>query len=190
MIAILAVKTFSFIIAFLCAWFIIHSICISADGLTDEIFDCDAAVVLGNMVSPEGKPSARLAGRLDKAAELFKRKHFNYIIVSGGIDSSGTDEADAMKRYLIEKGVPEEALICDNLGNNSMLSARNSAAIMKERNFQNLMLISQFYHISRLKLAFSKEGLRHCASASSDHFELRDLYSVFREFFAYYRYLM
>jgi vancomycin permeability regulator SanA len=61
-------------------WCLIHTIIIVIDGLHDNIDISDAAVVLGNKVEPDGKPSKRLKGRLDRAVELYKKEYFEYII--------------------------------------------------------------------------------------------------------------
>jgi hypothetical protein len=49
---------------------------ISIAGLNDNIDRSDVAVVLGNTVDPNGKPSARLQARLDKTIELYRRGIF------------------------------------------------------------------------------------------------------------------
>jgi hypothetical protein len=40
-----------------------------------------------------------------------------------------------------------------------------------------------------IKLAFNKVGFEEVYSAHAEFFEARDLYSITREFFAYYKYL-
>lgn len=47
---------------------------------------------------------------------------------------------------------------------------------------------TQYHHISRTKLAFRKVGFEEVHSAHARIFEWRDLYSIVREFAAYYRY--
>ena len=59
------------------------------------------------------KPTPLLAGRIDKAIELWERKgRRGRLVASGG---QGADEeiseADAMHRYLVSRGVPEDAII-------------------------------------------------------------------------------
>jgi len=52
------------------------------------------------------------------------------------------------------------------------------------------VIITQFYHISRTKLAFDKVGIENVYSAHASYLDIRDAYSVVREFFAYYKYLL
>ncbi len=80
------------------------------------------------------RPTPLLAGRLDRALDLWERQgRVAKIIVSGG---QGPDEvvseAAAMHRYLAEKGVPEDALIDENRSTNTMENLMFSKALMEE----------------------------------------------------------
>lgn len=170
-------------------WFIIHTLVITVDGLNDELGVADAAVVLGNKVELNGEPSKRLRGRLDKALELYEKKYFEYIIVSGGTGKEGYDEAAVMRDYLIGKGIPEDKILTDSNGYNTFMTAQNTKSIMEDMEFDSVLIITQFYHISRTKLAFGKVGIKNVYSAHAEYLDFRDAYSVFREFFAYYKYI-
>ncbi|GEL77541.1 YdcF family protein [Tenuibacillus multivorans] len=183
-------KKYFFIVAIgLLGFFIIHTVVITIDGLNDELEKVDVAVVLGNKVELDGQPSERLAARLDKAIGLYKEGYFEQIIVSGGIGQEGFDEAEVMKEYLIEKGIPEQYITTDLSGYNTAMTAKNTKVIIGNQGYQSAMIITQFFHISRTKLAFHQAGIKHVYSAHAEYFELRDLYSTVREFPAYYKYL-
>ncbi|MCA0757322.1 YdcF family protein [Paenibacillus sp. N4] len=170
-------------------WFIIHTTFVIIDGLNDELKSVDAAVVLGNKVEVNGQPSERLKARLDRSVELYNRGYFTNIIVSGGIGKEGFDEATVMKSYLIEKGIPEDKIIEDSNGYNSYMTAQNTSKIMNELKIDSVMIITQYFHVSRTKLAFRKMDLDEVYSAHAKIFEFRDIYSIIREFPAYYKYL-
>ncbi|WP_242831458.1 GNAT family N-acetyltransferase, partial [Dehalobacter sp. UNSWDHB] len=163
-------------------WFLSHTILITIDGLADNLGQCDVGIVLGNKVELDGTPSQRLQGRLDKAAELYKDKYFQYIIVSGGTGKEGFDEAKVMKNYLVKAGIPENVIIEDSHGVDTFMTAKNSKVIMNRNNFQSAMVITQYYHITRTTLAMHKVGINKVYSAHARTFELRDLYSLTREF--------
>lgn len=179
-----------FLVGILFVWFIVHLLIITVDGIRDELEKSDIAVVLGNKVELNGKPSKRLQSRLDKAVDLYEKEYFEYIIVSGGIGKEGYDEAEVMKEYLKEKGIPNGRILVDNEGYNSFLTAQNTKSIMNNMDLHSVIIITQFYHISRTKLAFDKLGIENVYSAHANYFEVRDLYSLVREFFAYYKYLI
>lgn len=170
-------------------WFCIHIVIIVFDGLNDELEFVDVGVVLGNKVELNGQPSKRLQKRLDRAAELYQKKHYKYVIVSGGVGKEGFDEANVMKDYLIQVGVEEDRIILDSNGYNTFMTAKNSKIIIDKMNLNSVMIISQYYHITRTKLAFKKAGFDKIYSAHAKIFEIRDVYSLGREFFAYYKYL-
>ena len=159
------------------------------DGLTDETSPADVAVVLGNQVHPDGRPSARLVARLDRAVELVEQDRVRWVIVSGGTGREGVPEGDAMKRYLIAQGVSPVSIIVDNRGVDTWATARNSRAIMRAHGFKRAIVVSQYFHIARTRLAFRKHGLA-VGGAHARFFELRDLYSIARELPAYVKYAL
>ncbi|MGE5704601.1 MAG: YdcF family protein [Clostridia bacterium] len=171
-------------------WFVLHILAITIDGLFDKNHRADVAVVLGNKVEKDGTPSERLQHRLEKVVELYREGYFPHIIVSGGIGVEGFDEAQIMKRYLLQKGIPSDTIITDSMGFNTRMTAQNSKKIADNMGIKSAMIITQFYHVSRTKLAFSQSGFEEVYSAHANYFELRDFYSLFREFFAYYEYLL
>jgi vancomycin permeability regulator SanA len=163
---------------------------ILADGLTDDIRRSDVAVVLGSKVNPDGSPSPRLAARLERALELYEGGWTPRILVSGGTGVEGVAEGTAMKRWLVERGVPEGAVIVDDQGVDTRATAHNAAALMRAHDLHSAIVVSQYFHIPRTKLAFAQEGLPGVGSAHPDYFEARDLYSLAREIPGYASYLM
>jgi vancomycin permeability regulator SanA len=170
-------------------FFIVPALLIVADGLTDELHQADVAVVLGNTVNPDGQPSPRLQARLDKTVELYQKGFFTNIIVSGGFGVEGFDEAVVMSQYLVSQNIPAERIFVDGEGRTTNLTAKNTAQIMRQNNWQSALVISQYFHISRCKLALANYGISPVYSASANYFELRDLYSLVREVMGYFSYL-
>lgn len=164
-------------------WFVV-------EGFTDELTPSDVAIVLGNTVHPDGKPSARLAGRLDRALDLYQAKIVPNIIVSGGLGVEGHDEAVVMRQYLIEKGVPADRVIADSFGVNTAATALNSARIMGERGWKSATAVSQYFHIARCKMTFSRAGITPVYGAHAKYFELRDFPSLVRDYGGYWVYLV
>jgi vancomycin permeability regulator SanA len=168
------------LIAFLAAGFIGCAVLVG-DGLIDDIQPADAAVVLGSKVMPDGKPSARLQARLDRAADLFHQGTVRFVIVSGGTGIEGFSEGRVMAAALEEAGVPAQAILVDEEGNTTRATATNAARIMKERGFASALVVSQYFHVSRSRLALERAGISPVHSAHAEFFELRDIYSIARE---------
>ncbi|RZJ29064.1 MAG: YdcF family protein [Brevundimonas sp.] len=162
---------------------------IGVDGLTDEVRRSDVAVVLGSKVNPDGTPSPRLAARLGRALDLYRGGWTRRIIVSGGTGVEGVPEGTAMKRWLVARGVPDHAIIVDDQGVDTRATARNAAVLMRTHDLHSAIVVSQYFHIPRTKLAFAQEGLPGVGSAHPDYFEPRDLYSLAREIPGYASYL-
>lgn len=169
---------------------LIGMLLIAFDGLRDTLGPADLAIVLGNTVNPNGQPSARLQARLDKAVQLYQQGWFTQVLVSGGLGQEGFDEATVMKRYLIEQGLPETHIYIDSVGNTTRDTANNAAKLMQANNWHNALVVSQFFHLPRCKLALHQTGITTIYSAHANFFEPRDFYSTLRELPAYLNYLV
>lgn len=78
------------------------------------------------------RPTPLLAGRIDKALELWNKQHqHGKFVVSGG---QGADEvvseAQAMRDYLLEKGVPATAILMEDKSTTTWENLRYSLAII------------------------------------------------------------
>jgi vancomycin permeability regulator SanA len=157
---------------------------IVVDGLTDNLQKADVAIVLGNTVMPDGYPSPGLKARLDRAAGLYKAGLVANVITSGAPHTKGGDEADAMRNYLVCVGVPAARIIPDHDGVHTMETARDSAAIMKANGWKSAMVVSQYYHITRARMALRAYGVARVYSAHAYRFDINDLKAIPREFIA------
>ncbi len=167
---------------------LLHIAFIVIDGLISTPEIADVIVILGNKVNPDGQPSARLKSRLDKGAALFLSGYGKKIIVSGGLGKEGFDEAVVMAHYLREQGIDSSRIIVDSKGNTTFLTARNTAVILEQNRYTSAIVVSQYYHLSRTKLAFRKVGIQQVSAASCAIIEWRDLYAIPREAVGLYTY--
>jgi vancomycin permeability regulator SanA len=169
------------VVALVAAILALATVALVIDGLSDRLAPSDVAVVLGSKVNEDGTPSARLAARLDRAAGLYRQGLFRTVIVSGGVGREGFDEAVVMQAWLVAHGVPAKAILRDSQGVTTMATARNSAALMRAHGLRSALIVSQYFHISRIRLALARQGVRVTGTAHARIFELRDLYSIPRE---------
>lgn len=179
-------KKIKYLIFGFIAWFIIHSIVIIIDGLINTKQKADVAVILGNKVNEDGTLSERLKARVDCGYEIYKSGQVKKILVSGGLGKEGHYEGSKMKEYLIRKGVPDSVIFVDDKGNNTLLTVQNTLKLQDSIQFESIITVSQYYHLTRTKMLFRKKGFEKVWSASPSYFEMRDFYSIFREFFAFY----
>jgi len=169
--------------------FILAEAAIVCDGLTDYTGRADVALVLGSKVNEDGTVSRRLRGRLDRALELAISERVDSVVVSGGLGREGHLEADVMRAYLMAHGVPAERIIVDNEGTTTWASAENLHRISERHDFDSVIVVSQFFHISRAKIALRKAGMKNIGGVHSTLFEWRDIYAAAREFPAICKYL-
>jgi vancomycin permeability regulator SanA len=182
---VLLLVTLSIVLAFT-----LSATLIVADGLTDDIHATDVAIIPGNTVEKDGRPSARLQARLDQTVALYRQGLFLNVIVSGGVGREGFDEAEVMKRYLVESGVPEGSVHVDGGGATTHLTARNASRMMRENGWRSAMVVTQYFHVPRMRLALKRSGVTPVFSAHAPYFELRDVYSIAREVVGYGAYLL
>jgi len=154
---------------------------IAIDGLTDRLAVADAVVVLGNTIDPNGKPSPRLAARLDAAIRAYNMHLAPLIIVSGGIGREGFNEAKVMAEYLNAQGVPSSAILLDAKGVDTAATAANAIGILRARGLGSVLIATQYFHVTRTRIAFQRAGLHATGSVHAKYFELRDVYSLARE---------
>lgn len=177
----LLLRTARIALAIVALYAAVAATALSVIGFSDHVEAADAAVVPGNTVYPDGRPSNRLKGRLDAAIAIFHAGNCKVIVVSGATGAEGVDESAAMKAYLVQHGVPSDRIILDNRGFNTAATARNAAAALHERGYGTVLAVSQFFHIPRLRRLLADQGLTVVGTAHGRYFELRDVYSLFRE---------
>lgn len=173
-------------ISVLLLWFISHIIYTIIDGLTDGGKTADVAVILGSKVNEDGTLSTRLEKRLTCGLQLYFNGRVKRLLVSGGLGKEGFMEGDKMKTFLLKSGVPDSVIVVDNHGDNTLATVNNTLRLKDSLNYKSLIIVSQYFHLTRTKMLFRKQHFVAVSSASPNYFELRDIYSLLREFIAYY----
>ena len=131
-----------------------------------QIDRADGIVVLG-AAQYDGEPSPVLAGRLDHAALLFEQGRADRVLVLGaGQPGDRFTEAEAGRTYLVEKGVPEEAIVPVPEGHTTFESLRAAARVMKESGMDSAFLVSDPWHNARVERMAADLGIDGHASAT------------------------
>jgi vancomycin permeability regulator SanA len=104
------------------------------------------ALVLGALVFPDGTPSPFLAARLDVAYRLYRRGKIRVVVVSGDNMAKEYNEPEAMRSYLINAGMPAEAVIADHAGFDTYDSCARALRIF---GIERLIVVTQSYHLPR-----------------------------------------
>jgi uncharacterized SAM-binding protein YcdF (DUF218 family) len=132
---------------------------IRAQSLTDETRPAAVIVVFG-AAEYAGRPSPVYRARLDHALALYQRGIAPVIITTGG---HGNDpkftEGGVGRDYLKANGIPEERLIAETQGENTVQSAARVTAIMRANGMTDCVAVSDGYHIFRIKQMLEDHGV-------------------------------
>lgn len=114
----------------------------------------DTLIILGFPARPDGTPTPLMKYRLDRALELYGRRDVGTIIVTGGAVQNQYAEADVMKKYLVEHGVPEDIIITEKQAGSTFGNAYYSSRLLKELNLKNPIIVTSEEHEARAKWTF------------------------------------
>ena len=116
----------------------------------DQTRAADAAIVLG-AAQYDGRPSEVFRSRLDHAAELYRDGLVSTIVVTGGSrEGDRFTEAYSGLTYLISEGVPAERVIVVDDGTSSWESMAAAARVLRRKDLESVLLVSDPYHSLRL----------------------------------------
>jgi len=124
----------------------------------DEARPAQAIVVLG-AAQYAGKPSPVLRARLDHALELWNRHLASLLILTGGTGSGDTtSEAAVGRTYARKHGVPDSAILVETEGRTTSESMRAVAGMLEVRGLQSALLVSDPFHMLRLRILARRFG--------------------------------
>jgi len=132
---------------------------IAQQSTRDEAQPADVILVLG-AAEYRGRPSQVLRARLDHALELYKSKLAPRILTTGGAGGDPVfTEGGVGRSYLMSHGVPSEAIIVENEGDSTVESTAMAGEIMHRMGLQSVIVVSDGYHIYRVKKMLQFRGL-------------------------------
>ncbi|MDR0269448.1 YdcF family protein [Paenibacillus sp.] len=146
----------------------------------------DVGIVLGASMWGDS-PSPGLKERLDEALKLYREKKFKSIIVSGGLDKPEYKytEAEGMRNYLVEQGVPEASIILENKARSTYENLLYSQEIMEEYGFSSAVIVTHQYHGMRSKEIASYLNYEDPRLGLTESRALKMIYHKPREILAY-----
>ncbi len=128
-------------------------------GTTDYRRPAEAVVVLGAKAWPDGRLSTSLEDRVRTAVELYQQGSARVLVMSGATGAEGIDESVAMRDRAVQLGVPAEAILLDHDGVDTDSTVANTTQLFQQRNIQSVLVVSQFYHLPRIKMAYRAAGV-------------------------------
>lgn len=131
-------------------------------------------IVLGGALSNGKTPSIILQGRLDAAIECANEDNKNaYVVVSGGQgDDEKVSEAEAMQKYLIEHGIPNEKIILEDKSRNTNENFKYSKEKIEEHSNKTIdkvkvKIVTTDFHALRSRIIAKRQGYTQVDNYSS-----------------------
>jgi uncharacterized SAM-binding protein YcdF (DUF218 family) len=135
------------------------SVRIERQSTRDEARPADVILVLG-AAEYRGRPSQVLRARLDHALELYQRKLAPRVLTTGGAGGDPVfTEGGVGRSYLIGHGIPPESIIVENEGETTVESTAMAGEIMRRMGLRSVIVVSDGYHIYRVKRMLQFRGL-------------------------------
>lgn len=125
----------------------------------DDAGRADAIIVLG-AAQYVGRPSPVLKARLDHAVSLYEQGLAPRMILTGGTGvGDTTSEAAVSRRYVLRKGVPDDAIVTEDEGRTTRQSVAAVAAWMRAHDDTTALFVSDPFHMLRLSVLARRHGL-------------------------------
>ena len=152
---------------------------------SEENKKAEFVIVLGAAL--HGKQlSWTLYTRINKALDYLNSHPGTKVVVSGGQGAGESiTEAEAMKRFLVAKGIQENRIIKEEKSTSTIENLRFSKEIIEKQSKQTprIMLTTNDFHMYRAKMLANREGLHVYALPSATPLSIK-YNSYFREYFA------
>ncbi len=127
---------------------------------TDDVADVPAAevaIVPGALVQPDGRMSAMLGDRVERAAQLWQAGKVKRILVSGDHGTWGYDEPDTMRKQLVDDGVPARVIFEDHAGFDTWQTMVRARGIFQ---VQSAVVVTQGFHMPRALYLADAAGIK------------------------------
>jgi uncharacterized SAM-binding protein YcdF (DUF218 family) len=124
---------------------------VHSTGQSDQARPVDAIVVMGAAQYNTTGPSPQLAARLDHVVTLWERGIAPAVVTTGGNQPGDRfTEAEASKTYLVERGVPADAIVTENTSRNTYDAFRGVAELLPRG--ASVLIVTDPFHALRSRL--------------------------------------
>jgi uncharacterized SAM-binding protein YcdF (DUF218 family) len=133
---------------------------IERESRVEEAQPADAIIVLG-AAEYRGRPSPVLEARLNHALILYLKGMAPRVITTGGAGGDPVfTEGSVGRAYLTQHGVPPEAVVVEREGESTAQSVAAVAEIMRRMSLGSAIVVSDGYHIFRVKKMLESSGMK------------------------------
>lgn len=160
-------------------------------GKTTYMRPTQVAVVFGAQVHSDGHASICLVDRVRTAANLYKAGLTQRLLMSGaqGVGEP-VNETTVMRTLAIGFGVPAAAIELDPNGVNTEATVRDTVPMLRAAGDRQVAVVSDFFHLPRVKLAYQRFGYDVVTVPSHAHRIPQTTRLVLREIPAFWVYYL
>lgn len=133
-------------------------------------YNKDYIIILGCAIRKDGSPTPILRGRIDRALQFEREqyeksgKHAKFVPSGGQGGDEVVSEAESMKRYLIEQGIPENQILKEDKSVNTYQNMEFSKKVIENDtdNIENAKIAfsTTNYHVFRGYILAKKIGMK------------------------------
>lgn len=117
----------------------------------DRRSPADGILVLGRSLGPGDVPTAVFRARLDHGLALLRAGLAPRIVVTGGLTSrAAISEAEAGRRYLLERGAPPDAVLCEDRSRHTLENLQNTRSLGGRSGWRRWIAVSDPLHLARV----------------------------------------
>lgn len=138
-------------------------------------------IVLGASVKANGNLSTILKDRVESALQLYTEGKVKRFLLSGDNGTKYYNEPEAMKEYLMERGVPKEHVFLDYAGFDTYDSMYRASAIFEVK---DAVVVTQNFHLPRALYIARSLGLNYVGYIGDKHVYAHEASNKKRELLA------
>lgn len=146
-----------------------------------KLQNAQAIIVLGASIKPDGTPSDALQDRLNTGISLFHKNLAPILFLTGDDGRYHVNEIQAMKKYVLDHGVPQTSIMTDGQGYRTYESCSRAVSIY---NIKQAILVTQNFHLPRALYLCNKLGMDAVGTSADLHTYIRFVYFTTRDWLA------
>lgn len=109
--------------------------------------------------------------RVLRGIELYRQGLAPMLVLSGTgrSDEPKPTEAEVRAKLAITMGIPPEAIFKEETANTTREESQHIAGLLRQRNVQRILLVTESLHMRRAKLVFERAGVQVLPAISADY---------------------
>lgn len=119
-------------------------------------------IVLGGVLSPTGEAGPCMMRRVLSGCDVSLKTKDADVLMSGGLSRVGIDmsEARKMTEIALSQGLDTKHIFVEEASLNTLENAAFCKALIEEKGWNNIWVVSDRYHLLRARMAFECCGIK------------------------------